>query len=111
MTAENKFLIKTKMNSIQFAVLGQLYHTPTKGDFEYLSQALVKIDTNGVINSVITPEDPNFDAQVKKFEETQKLTRLENGQFLMPGMVDLHVHASQWPQAGKLNNKKAIFFM
>ena len=27
--------------------------------------------------------------------------RLEPGQFLLPGLVDLHIHAPQWPQLGK----------
>ncbi|MCL2912841.1 guanine deaminase [Shewanella corallii] len=89
------------LNQVQFAVLGQLFHTPVKGDFEYLPQALVCIDNLGNILSVTTDDDSGFDANIQQLEQAGKLTRLTDSQYLMPGMVDLHVHAPQWPQAGK----------
>ncbi|MCF1427540.1 MAG: guanine deaminase [Shewanella sp.] len=91
----------TTLNQTQFAVLGQLYHTPVKGDFEYLSNALITINAQGNIHSVTTADDANFDSQIQRLEQADKLTRLTNSQYLMPGMVDLHIHAPQWPQAGK----------
>lgn len=87
--------------NVQFAVLGQLYHTPVKGNFEYLPSALVCVDAQGNILSVTTADNAGFDELVIQLEQTGKLTRLTDSQYLMPGMVDLHVHAPQWPQAGK----------
>ena len=34
-------------------------------------------------------------------QPTGRLVRLADGQFLLPGLVDLHIHAPQWPQMGK----------
>ncbi len=35
------------------------------------------------------------------FRAKGRLTELEAGQVLIPGLVDLHVHAPQWPQLGQ----------
>ncbi|MGI2259116.1 guanine deaminase [Shewanella sp. GXUN23E] len=89
------------LNQVQFAVLGQLFHTPVKGDFQYLPKALVCIDSQGNILSVTTAGDGQFETNIQQLDQAGKLTRLTDSQYLMPGMVDLHVHAPQWPQAGK----------
>lgn len=34
-----------------------------------------------------------------------KLTELSSDQYLLPGLIDLHVHAPQWPQMGKALDK------
>lgn len=84
------------------AILGSVYHTPVLGSFERLEKALVVFNTeSGVIDSVTTPEHPDYTEQVKHFENLGCLEKLKKGQYLLPGMIDLHIHAPQWPQAGK----------
>ncbi|WP_261389955.1 guanine deaminase [Ferrimonas balearica] len=90
-----------QIDSIGFAVRGALYHCPVKGEFEYHADALVLVDHQGQITEVLTPEAPGFAARCAALSEANELTELAEGQYLMPGMVDLHVHAPQWPQAGK----------
>ncbi|MCL1137890.1 guanine deaminase [Shewanella pneumatophori] len=89
------------MSEIKFAVLGQYFHCPIKGDFEYAQQALIQVDNNGTIVSVMTEADADFHTQVSFFSSKNQLIELSSSQYLMPGMVDLHVHAPQFPQAGK----------
>ncbi|WP_108945751.1 guanine deaminase [Shewanella halifaxensis] len=89
------------MSEIKFAVLGQFFHCPIKGDFEYAKKALIQVDNNGTIVSVMTEADVEFQTQVSFFSSKSKLIELSSSQYLMPGMVDLHVHAPQFPQAGK----------
>ncbi len=68
---------------------GTALHTPEPGRLEVLENRLIVVDDQGVIED-IRPGDP-AEADI----------RLEQGQFLLPGLVDLHIHAPQWPQLGK----------
>ena len=68
---------------------GTALHTPEPGRLEVLENRLIRVDANGTIES-IQPGDP-----------TEADVRLQPGQFLLPGLVDLHIHAPQWPQLGK----------
>ena len=82
-------------------ILGNVYNTPIKGDFEYLEQALIIIDNTGSISHVLNPQDVNYDEFITHLTKNHALTRLADDQYLLPGMIDLHIHAPQWPQAGK----------
>lgn len=89
------------MSEIKFGVLGQYFHCPVKGDFEYAAHALILVDHQGAIVSVLTDSDDKYDVQIKILSAHKQLIALSPTQYLMPGMVDLHVHAPQFPQAGK----------
>ncbi|MGR5133628.1 amidohydrolase family protein [Vibrio alfacsensis] len=89
------------LNAIQFALQGNGFHCPVKGEFEYLANALILVDHNGDIAATYLPLDPDYQATRDALLQANKLTVLEQDQYLMPGLVDLHCHAPQWPQAGK----------
>lgn len=79
-------------------VHGTLIHTPVFGEVEIIEDALVNVDENGVISNIdIVSDDSALDAAGKNGE----LVKLAAGQYLLPGLVDLHIHAPQWPQLGK----------
>ncbi|KAA9298811.1 MULTISPECIES: guanine deaminase [Aerococcus] len=79
---------------------GDLFHTPVYGQLDYVSQALITVDDNGKIDQVYRQEDPAYSEMVKQAQESTDFVRLEAGQYFLPGLVDLHIHAPQWPQAG-----------
>ncbi|WP_353505596.1 guanine deaminase [Vibrio sp. SCSIO 43136] len=83
------------------AVLGALFHAPVKGQFEHFESACVEFDANGVITQVMHCGQEGFEALVEKHQDADSLTKLNKHQYLMPGLVDLHTHAPQWPQSGK----------
>ncbi len=83
------------------AVVGALFHAPVKGQFEFFQQACVEFGEDGVITQVITPKDDGYFSLVEQHSSNGTLTQLSQDQYLMPGLVDLHVHAPQWPQSGK----------
>ncbi|WP_299808557.1 guanine deaminase [uncultured Shewanella sp.] len=89
------------MSEIKFAILGQYFHCPVKGEFEYAQKALIQVNSQGTIVSIMTESDADFQAQVSALSNSNQLIELSSTQYLMPGMVDLHVHAPQFPQAGK----------
>ena len=82
------------------AFLGSFFHTPTYGSFEYLENALIEVDASGVISRVLREDDPRHDGLVRAYRESGILVELGQGRYGLPGFVDLHVHACQWPQAG-----------
>lgn len=83
------------------AVLGSLFHTPIQGEFEYIQDALITINGEGIITQVLQPSHTEYDNLVEHYKQNNQLTRLSQGEYLLPGMIDLHIHAPQWPQAGK----------
>lgn len=54
------------------------------------------IDKDGFIERVIAPWDPVYE----QIRGTHAVRRLSPGQYIVPGFIDLHVHAPQWAQAG-----------
>lgn len=68
-------------------IVADAFHAPTRGQVEYLPARAITLDAEGRIASV-SQNIP--DAAV----------HLPAGQILLPGLVDLHVHAPQFPQLG-----------
>ncbi|GAY74002.1 guanine deaminase [Lentilactobacillus kosonis] len=62
--------------------------------------ALICIDQGGKIARIVKKEASDF-SEVRQAALIQsKLHQLSNDERLLPGFIDLHVHAPQWPQAG-----------
>ncbi|HQT66156.1 MAG: guanine deaminase [Rhodospirillales bacterium 20-60-12] len=86
------------MNLHNKAVRGNLIHAPVCGQIEALLDALILIDEAGVIAEVLPGCPPRLCAD---YAARGALVTLRPGQYLLPGLVDLHVHAPQFPQLGK----------
>lgn len=82
-------------------ISGALFHAPEKGRMEAMARAAVAVDANGVIAAVERAGTPAFDALVTRARADGRLVEPGDGNILMPGLVDLHIHAPQWPQIGK----------
>ena len=82
-------------------VLGTLIHTPIRGEVEVIRDALVSVDANGDIVQIDKSGSTTYDSALIAAREGERLTILKEGQYLLPGLVDLHIHAPQWPQLGK----------
>lgn len=80
------------------AVIGTFFHAPTPDGLEVLADTLVVLDASGVISDVVPPGDPQRGALEARYADT--MLRLPEGSYVLPGMVDLHVHAPQYPQLG-----------
>lgn len=72
------------------AVRGDFVHAPVRGEVEVIEDAVVSIADDGRIEGIGRAADgvPEGTAVVPK------------GQLVLPGFVDLHVHAPQYPQLG-----------
>ena len=82
------------------AFQGNALHTPTSDQLEYLPGALIEAAADGKIRAVHRGGSPEATAAMGRHRNQGTLVTLEPGQYLLPGFVDLHVHAPQWPQLG-----------
>ena len=80
-----------------WAIWGRAIHAP--GTVETLPRALITVDADGTIISV-EPYVLEHDAKLRGFSDCGRLITLADDQVLLPGLVDLHVHAPQFPQLG-----------
>ncbi len=83
------------------AFYGCFAHTPCRGALEILGNTLVLVDREGVITDVLGNSDVGFQEAFDQAETTGRLCRSGEKSLFLPGMVDLHVHAPQWPQLGR----------
>lgn len=79
-------------------ILGSFFHAPTSGALEVLADTLILVDASGTITDVLGPDAPGRAAALSDLGD--ELTVLPPGHFGLPGLVDLHVHAPQYPQLG-----------
>ena len=89
------------MDSIGYAVSGPVIDAPLRGEIRIRDEALVITDPRGRISCVLEPSDSDFAQTVAELRRRRLLQELEGGEYLLPGLVDLHNHAPQWPQLGK----------
>jgi guanine deaminase len=80
---------------------GTVLHTPVRGQVELLRDALIVTSGDGLIRAVHRAGSADYAQAESQAAERGQLVTLGAGQLLMPGMVDLHVHAPQWPQLGR----------
>ena len=78
-----------------------LLHTPVRGEVEWLQDAIVVVAPDGVIEAVHAAGSAGHGRALAEFAARGDLVTVGEGRYLLPGLVDLHVHAPQWPQLGK----------
>ena len=67
---------------------------------QYLANRLICLDPSGWIARVLSPNDADYDQVLVSARQHHQLRSLAKDEYLLPGFIDLHVHAPQWPQAG-----------
>src|SRR6185437_7695384 len=56
---------------------------------------------DGAITAIHRHGSAAASTEAERFAATGDLVTLGTTQYLLPGFVDLHIHAPQWPQLGK----------
>lgn len=79
---------------------GSFFHTPTHGQLEFVEDALLLVNEAGVIQEILEMTDVTYLEKLRIARQAIDFVELEKGQYFLPGFIDLHVHAPQWPQAG-----------
>ena len=82
-------------------IAGTFCHAPKLGEIEILRDALVEVDGAGRIASVTPSGAPGHAEARRKAEAAGQLVVAPARSYVLPGFVDLHIHAPQYPQLGK----------
>ena len=77
-------------------VVGTVMHTPTHRELQVLEHVAVVV-RNGVIAEVLPASSREA---VEACEAADEVVRLGARERLLPGLIDTHNHAPQWPQLG-----------
>jgi guanine deaminase len=85
---------------MECAFLGTALHAPSRGRLELLKDVVIPVDGAGSIGTIRAVDSPDGAALAARHRAAGTLRELTAGQYLLPGMIDLHVHAPQWPQLG-----------
>jgi len=88
-------------SSSERAFLGTALHAPVRGQLEVLREALIVVGRDGTIKAIHRSASSEASALARRFAATGDLVTFGREQYLLPGLVDLHIHAPQWPQLGK----------
>jgi len=78
-----------------------LMHAPVRGSVEIVEDALIGIGSDGVIAGVLAPGEPGYADTMRDARDKGSLETTQRHSYLLPGFVDLHIHAPQFPQLGK----------
>ena len=76
-------------------------HAPVRGAIDHLDDALIVVGGDGRISHVVRRDDPAWDAALGIADQQETLVSLPPEIVLLPGFVDLHVHAPQYAQLGQ----------
>lgn len=86
--------------AVTLAVAGTLMQTPAP-DRLAVTNAVVEVDDTGMVAAVHDRSNTEGAAAAQAaLDSATERVDLAEGTFLMPGLVDLHIHAPQWPQLG-----------
>lgn len=88
------------MNSFTKVFQGTAFTSASPKEVTVLQDCLFCIDEAGVIAKIVHPEDDAYNEILQEYKNTDAFHRFEKGTYILPGFVDLHVHAPQWIQAG-----------
>jgi guanine deaminase len=83
------------------AFRGTFLHAPERGRLECLKDALIVVAADGAISAVCRAESAAARAAAHRLAPGGTLVTLGPKHYVLPGLVDLHVHAPQWPQLGE----------
>lgn len=77
------------------------FQTARRGEIDCFEDMLIAVDGEGRIENVVRDDDTAYGAMLAQARSEGRLETLGAGCFLLPGFVDLHIHAPQYPQLGQ----------
>jgi len=79
---------------------GTAFTAKSPKEVQILKDHLFCINAEGMIEQIVAPEDTGYQPLIDAYQGQQNFHRLTEGQYFLPGFIDLHVHAPQWAQSG-----------
>lgn len=81
-------------------IQGNAYYCKTFDVIECMMNSLICINEEGLIVKVLREDDKAYENTRNKYELSGRLKVLKEDEIILPGFVDLHIHAPQWAQSG-----------
>lgn len=85
---------------MRLAIKGSGYTSASKTEIEFLNQVLIVVNDQGKIEKIINQHDDDYASLLQLAKSQKKLVELSENQYFLPGFIDTHIHAPQWPNAG-----------
>lgn len=79
---------------------GTAFTSGTPQEVRVWEDCLFCLDAEGVIRRILKPQDADYDRVLDDYRDPERFRALADGQYFLPGFIDLHIHAPQWAQAG-----------
>ncbi|KAF9994725.1 hypothetical protein BGZ80_003647 [Entomortierella chlamydospora] len=92
--------MKTFASSITKVFYGTLIHSVSLKQIEYIKQGLLFIDNQGKIARLVKNVAQDKVESTLEGVESDKVIRLNEDQFVIPGFIDTHIHAPQYTFCG-----------
>lgn len=84
----------------KFVVKGTAFSSIDSKNVKVFENCLFCISETGMISAIISPEEKDYKTIIQEYSEKNKFQELAQGQYILPGFIDLHIHAPQWAQTG-----------
>ncbi|WP_145946450.1 guanine deaminase [Paenibacillus sp. Y412MC10] len=88
------------MSKYKLLFRGTAFSSKSSKEIEILKDHLFCIHEDGKIEKVVAPEDADYQVLLDAYQGKDNFYSLAEGQYILPGFIDLHVHAPQWAQSG-----------
>ncbi|PQP89425.1 guanine deaminase [Paenibacillus sp. AR247] len=79
---------------------GTAFSSKSSKEIEILKDHLFCIHDDGKIEKIVAPEEADYQVLLDAYQGKDNFYSLAEGQYILPGFIDLHVHAPQWAQSG-----------
>ncbi len=79
---------------------GTAFTSKSATEVQILKDYLFFINADGMIEKTVSPEHADYQQLLTTYQHHKHFHPLDEGQYFLPGFVDLHVHAPQWAQSG-----------
>lgn len=84
----------------KLVVKGTAFSSIDSKHVKVFEDSLFCISEAGMIAKIISPEQKEYGATIQEYSTKNKFQELAPDQYILPGFIDLHIHAPQWAQAG-----------
>jgi len=83
------------------AIRASFFTASSASDIAFKEQAIIFLDEAGTIVKIIEHSQRDYSEIATHLKVAGVLHELHPGEYLLPGFIDLHIHAPQWPNLGK----------
>lgn len=80
-------------------IKGSGFTSKNLNEVKFFDNVLIII-TDGYIEEIINHDDEKYEELIMQGKQLDILEELSENQYILPGFIDTHIHAPQWPNAG-----------